>query len=230
MFDAQGHLTITQRDFYDRARSDVRAAAFELLLTGTPAIFGTYSDYCGFVQELARLLGVHPRSVVIRGSGHLGFSVNPKLEKAWRPLRNGGIEGLSDIDAAVVDGEYFSEIDSRLRAWELKQGPPDPSNPDARRWVARGTTRQFNYYADFHLPGELFSQHFRKLARLRRSNYSGKKRKVSVFVFKDWWSLRSRCEYDLRQLLAAFPQGPVVTPVVSVPQGPAAGADSAEQA
>jgi hypothetical protein len=67
--------------------------------------------------EIGRYFGIHPRNIIMVGSGKLGFSIAP--DKRYQPF---GDE--SDIDIAVVSDELYRQIwrevfiyDNSVRNW-----------------------------------------------------------------------------------------------------------------
>lgn len=214
-FDTEGHIKVMPQELLSRARENVERVANELLLYGTPAVFPTYVKYCEFIAALGEALGVHPRSIALRGSGLLGYSLAPK-NTAWAPMRNGDVRGTrpSDIDVAIVDAAYFHWMDGEVQAWESTQGRPSPNVPGVANWVKRATARAFYCCNDKLLPPNTCVQHVDAIRRFQTIEYCGVRRPISAFVFKDWWCIRNRCIKDLRDLIEGIDSGLIPQPNV----------------
>jgi hypothetical protein len=55
------------------------------------------------------------------------------------------------------------------------------------------------------------------MAAIRVDRYCGVPRKLSAFVFRDWWSVRQRYEYDLRELCKFVRKGELTPPEDDLP-------------
>ncbi len=106
MFDSEGHLQLSALLFRDMLKEKpAREIVNNYLMVGTPRAFETYEQYCSFTRELGKVLGVHCRSFIVRGSAHLGYSISPKPDKVWRAFGVRADGKLSDIDIAIVDAD-----------------------------------------------------------------------------------------------------------------------------
>ena len=208
-FSQEGYIGISPSDLLARARCDLRSLVNDILLAGTPYIFGTsYSSYCEFRRALAERLHVHPCSIVIRGSARLGYSTKPVMNEAWRALSD-----ASDIDVAIADADYFNHLDSEIQSWESRQLVPHFRAPAYYPYARRETYRAFNCVADEWLPPNTCVWHTDVMENFDTASYlGGVNRDVSAFVFRDWWSLRNRWEFDLRELCRAVDENKVGLP------------------
>lgn len=69
-----------------------------------------------FKKEIAQILGVHFRDIIIVGSGKLGFSIKPDLETSLyrfktfdHDVETGISEVKSDLDVAIVSSNLFDK-------------------------------------------------------------------------------------------------------------------------
>lgn len=115
----------------------------------------------------------------------------------------------SEVDLAVVDPDHFHFLDAEMRRWER--------NPaiKAQRFRGQGyvrsvklrESRAFYCYRYMDLPDTTLVQKYQAAMDKASSSQSpGCNRQVTAFFFRDWWSLHSRYEHDLRQLLHALRQ------------------------
>jgi hypothetical protein len=198
----EGHILVTPREVCDRLDEPARLIN-DVLIPGTPRAFPSYRQYCDFLASCADLLGVHPRNIVIRGSAKVGFSVTPDPERVWMEMR-----ADSDVDLAIVDPDYYHYFDREIRMYER-----DPANnvfqgPQFRKSIARRDQRRFYTYRYFDLPDiGCVAEHNANLKALPVEQCCGQPRPVDAFVFRDWWSLYSRWEFDLRDLRRAIAAG-----------------------
>ncbi len=85
-FSSEGHLDLRPTELLDMAKESPRRLVNDYLLVGTPRVFDTYQAFCRFRELLAEKLHLHPYAIMIRGSARLGYSVAPRMGKAWRKL------------------------------------------------------------------------------------------------------------------------------------------------
>ena len=97
---------ISQKEFFGRIQkgADPRPVVDFFLFEGVPFALRDWSEYCFQKKELAERLNVHAKSIVLVGSGRLGYSVSPKVEdkKLWKPFHD-----RSDFDFVVIDQPLF---------------------------------------------------------------------------------------------------------------------------
>lgn len=199
---AEGHIQLSPREFCERLDEPARLIN-DLLIPGTPAAFATYGRYRDFLHACAAIFGVHPRNLVLRGSSKLGFSVSPSAESIWREMRPD-----SDIDLAIVDPDYYHYLDREIRMWE--RAPTNLAFRGIRfkQSMARRQQRAFYTYRYFDLPDiPCVRDHNDRLRRVPVEDCCGLPRPIDAFIFRDWWCLYSRWEYDLRDLRKALAEG-----------------------
>jgi hypothetical protein len=203
-FDHEGHIVVTPAEVEAMLRTDVDRLICTALLPGTPVVFATHDEFCRFRAMVAEELSVHPSSIIFRGSTKIGFSLTPRPERAWLEMA-----ADSDVDLAVVDPDHFHFLDAEVRRWER--------NPAMKAQGFRGQgyfrsirlreNRAFYCYKYMDLPDTSLVQKYQAAMDKASSPQSpGCNRQVTAFFFRDWWSLHSRYEYDLRQLLHALRQ------------------------
>jgi hypothetical protein len=196
----EGHILVTPREFQERAFENRWKLINQVLLQGTPVAFPTHESYCEFLEYFADCMRVHPRNIVIKGSGKLGFSIAPRPEKVWMEC---GPD--SDLDLAIVDPYYFQMIDEEVRHWE--RNPENRGrifqNPRFHREYQNRVQQKGRYYCFryFDLPAIPFvEQHNAHLGAAPVESCCGTALPLTAFVYKDWWGICSRYEFDLYQL------------------------------
>ncbi len=206
-FSKEGHLDLRPTQLLDMAQRAPRRLVNDYLLAGTPRVFETYEAFCRFRESLAEKLHIHPCAIVIRGSARLGYSVAPRMGKAWRKLT-----ADSDIDVAIADVDYFVRLDGDIRQWESRQRLPHYKAPAYEPYAKRQQYRSFNCVADDWLPPNTCVAHKDVMDAFDTTSYCGIRRDISAFIFRDWWSLRNRCEFDLQALCETVEKGIVPPP------------------
>jgi hypothetical protein len=200
-FDPEGHVIITPAEFQGRLDGAMGRLVNDILLVGTPAIFPTFAGYRDFLEQVADDLAVHSSSIVLRGSAKLGFSLTPRADKVWME-----VSPESDVDLAVVDPDHFHFLDAEVRRWERTTSTF--RGKDYARGIRLREDRAFYCYRHLDLPATDMVQRY-DLA-MNRASSEGPHccgRTVSAFFYRDWWSVSSRCEYDLRQLRRGLAKG-----------------------
>lgn len=197
-FDREGHVVVSPVEIEEMLRTDLHRLICTVLLPGTPSVFATYEEYCLFREMIADGLSVHPSSIVFRGSTKIGFSLTPRPDKIWMEVDSG-----SDVDLAIVDSDHFHFLDAEVRRWER-----DP-RVKAQSFRGQGYVRSrrlrenraFYCYKYMDLPDTALVQKYQAaMDRASTPHSPGCNRQVTAFFFRDWWSLHSRFEFDLRQL------------------------------
>jgi hypothetical protein len=200
--DAEGHLLTTPREVCEGLASPARLIN-DVLIPGTPVAFETYSRYCEFLAFCADALGVHPRSILVRGSAKLGFSVSADAKRAWVEMRPD-----SDLDLAIIDPDYYHYLDREIRMYERNPDNEAFRGKQFSKSIARQKQRGFYTYRYFDLPEiGCVTEHIARLKALPVEDCCGLPRPIDAFIFRDWWSLYSRWESDLRVLRKALRQG-----------------------
>ena len=214
-FDQEGHLIATPEEIDRLARAgEFSKLINEVLLIGTPAAFATYRGFRDFVDGVADGLAVHPSCIVFRGSTKLGFSIAPRSDKLWVEM---GPD--SDIDLAIVDPDHFHFLDAEVRRWE-RRATSFHGQSFTKRMKLRAN-RAFYCYRYMDLPDTALVQKYQAaMDRASAPSPPGCNRPVTAFFYRDWWSVFSRYESDLRQLvrglrsdLSAGPKTPKPRPI-----------------
>jgi len=197
--DGEGHIHVTPREVCDGLDEPNRLIN-DVLSPGTPLAFPTYRSYCDFLNAFANLFGIHPRSVVVRGSTKIGFSVSPDPGSVWVAMHS-----ESDLDVAIVDSDYY---DREIRMWERDAANKAFEGPGLRKSIARRQQRAFYICRYSDLPKiSCVVEHNARLKSLPVDACCGFEMQADTFVFRDWWSLYSRWEFDLRELRWAIAHG-----------------------
>ena len=199
-FDAEGHLSITPRQLLGLAYADRRRLIDHYLIVGTHSVLPTYASYYDFLKSVSERIGVHPRNLVLRGSAQIGFSITPRVDKVWMEVWPN-----TDLDLAIVDAGYFERIDREVIRWEEHNRADRVKGRAARDFPSRQQDRFFNCCRVKNLPEHLFPDHFDAMKDIARMEHCGCYRALSAFIFRNWWALRSRYEFDLRQLTEGVP-------------------------
>ena len=108
-FDGEGRVVWTPREFFDLVSVDPRRTIDNLLLHATPRAFSSYPAYCDFLAAISERIDVHPKSLVLRGSCQIGFSISPDNQKLWAEF-----DEYSDLDLAIVDPHYYELIQRQV--------------------------------------------------------------------------------------------------------------------
>jgi hypothetical protein len=201
MFDTQGHISLPPAEFVNLLNAKGREwVVNHILMVGTPQAFPTFHQYADFTSDLGHAIGIHGRSIVMRGSAHLGYSISPRPGKVWRVFGTRSDGSLSDLDVAIVDADYFDALDRQVRAWELRQHEPKPNTQDAMKFANRARLRAFECISHYDLPPMAGVNHQNACARFVTYAYCGTNREVKAFVFRSWHALLSRWRRDLTDL------------------------------
>ena len=199
-FDLEGHMCVTPAEVDALLRSNIPRLINEVLLPGTPMAFPAYSAYRRFLAHVAECLGVHPSCIVVRGSAKLGFSIAPRAEKLWVAA---GAD--SDVDLAIIDPDHFHFLDAEVRRWE--RGAGFRGKVFHQRLKLR-ENRGFYCYRYMDLPDTALVQKYQEAMDAASAPAApGCGRPVTAFFYRDWWSVYSRYEFDLRQVARGLRQG-----------------------
>ena len=129
------------------------------------------------------------------------------LDLASRRVRKATWVGLrpdSDLDLAIIDPDYYHFLDREIRMWERNPENRAFRGPQFDKSIARQKQRGFYTYRYFDLPNiGCVSEHNARLKALPVEECCGLPRPIDAFIFRDWWSLYSRWEFDLRDLRKA---------------------------
>ena len=200
-FDPEGHIAISPKQLLQLAHEDPRRLIDHYLVPATPAAFPAYAAHCDFLHQLSLRLGVHPRNLLLRGSCQLGFSMTPRAKKVWMAM-----DEQSDLDLAIIDAAYYERIDQIVLRWEERTRADQGWGPAAKRFEDRQRDRFYNCCRVDDLPHHLCAHHVEAMEDVARMQHCGRHRTLKAFIFRDWYSLRSRYLVDLNQLKERVPQ------------------------
>lgn len=198
-FDHEGRAAISPRLLLENAVRNARGLVDHCLISATPAVF-THAAFCDFLHAVSIRVGVHPRNLILRGSCQIGFSITPRIDKAWMRM-----DDQSDLDLAIVDAGYYERIESEVMRWEDRTRAHHGEGMAAERYGGRQRDRFYNCCRAGDLPRHLVAHHVEAMEEIAEMRLSGPFRAVKAFLFRDWWSLRSRYVYDLEQLRRLVP-------------------------
>jgi hypothetical protein len=198
-FDAEGHVVVTPHEWQE-GLTDPGRLTRDVWLAGTPWAFPTYAGYREFLSFLAERLSVHPNNIAVRGGTKVGFSIAPKPDKVWAAMRPD-----SDLDLAIVDPDYYHFFDREIRGYERRLGGRLFRGAEGVKAVGRRESRKFYVYRYQDLPDiGCVREHKTVLAEAPVEGCCGGPRPLTAFIYRDWWSVHGRCEYDLRDLRRAL--------------------------
>ncbi len=207
--DGEGHILITPAEIQQRAALVTRHRLInDVLIPGTPFVFPKYDSYCDFLEFFSARLGIHPRSIGFCGSGKIGFSIAPRVNKVWGAMRPD-----SDIDLAIMDPAYFEFIDERIRDWEHRNERLVHRGAAYTQYTSRLNSRRFYFLRYEDLPECLpcvseFKAHItgRESAACREA-CCGRIRPMKAFIYRDWRSFYGKYQNDLHELCIGIDDG-----------------------
>lgn len=205
----EGHVVVSPKDVYEMAVESPASLVDRYLIPGTPKCFGLRNTYYEFLEHIASHLAIHPRNIILKGSTKIGFSISPRPEKLWMSFGEG-----SDLDIAVIDSAYYDRLDNEVRHWERLNTAAIMQNVILNKTMRNRVGQRKNYCCRyFDMPDVLTrSSMVSCFETVEAENCSGCKRNLDAFVFKDWWSLRSRYEDDIKDLVDGVKSGKLPTP------------------
>ena len=112
-FDQEGHILVTPSDVERVGKEDRTRLINSFLLPGTPVAIPTHEQHCRLLHHFADNIGIHPNSLIFRGSTKIGFSIAPRAEKVWMEFGP-----AADLDLAIVDARFFQVVDFEVGRWE----------------------------------------------------------------------------------------------------------------
>lgn len=197
------------------AGSFERAALSRLWIAeGIPFAFNESPAVYEAVREwLGASLGIEPKSISIRGSGRLGYSLTPIEGKRGQPYR----EGESDLDLFAVSRCLFCRLKSETIRWvaDYSLGNVGPRNRDeARYWrankddVPRRIRLGFldsdrvpimSRYPHFQELNALLYRLRERLMRTEGAPFPGPKR-MTLRCYRSWAAFQRQQEINLRNL------------------------------
>lgn len=193
-FNLEGHADFSPLEIERRIGQARSLLINSVLIAAVPRIFVKRQDYERFAEYLSDELRVHPRNFSLRGSSLLGFSFHPK--HLWRQCSDD-----SDVDLAIVDADYYHMIDREIRHLETRPlGDIEAvrAGDSEEKRLGRRTDRKFYCYRYFNLPDLPAVASQKQVLKNVPSHLLDRRRSVDAFVFRDWWSVYSRWDSDLR--------------------------------
>jgi hypothetical protein len=107
----------------------------------------------------------------------------------------------SDLNLAIVDPDYYHFLDREIRSYERRLEKGTPHEEAAWMTFGRRQSRRFYTYRYQHLPNIACVQaHNAHISEAPVERCCGIPRPITAFIYRDWWSVYSRCEYDLKDL------------------------------
>jgi hypothetical protein len=203
-FDQQGHIVVTPKQLHQLAVHDRKRLINAVLLPGTPAAIPTHDQYFDLLQHFADSLGIHPNNLFFKGSTKIGFSIAPKSEKVWMAF---GPE--SDLDLAIVDAGFFSQLDNEVGRWERSSENREKLFQENSLLTAYKNRKyhkgKFDCYRFFDLPDiDCMKQLNECIDTAPVLQCCGIQRPMTAFVFRHWWGVFERYDYDLHCLCQAL--------------------------
>lgn len=133
-----------------------------------------------FKRDIAKLLKVHIRDIVIVGSGKLGFSMKPNRENpGFYPFLNFDYNRQSDLDIAIVSSSLF---DAQMKSLY------DHTDFAKDSWSERNSLAKYilkGRLAIRFLPSEFkFTMSVREVQAKYKKTYG---REVNLEVYKSWY-------------------------------------------
>jgi hypothetical protein len=210
---AEGKFDLTPLELLEAAKTRPSRLINDVLIRGTPQVFDTYWKYCDFLSAVGGALRVHPASIFVRGSCKIGFSISPRIPrppdtpKIWRPITND-----SDIDLAIVDADFYYQVDDEIQRWEKDNKAHEFQGDEFDEYLARRRDRCFYCCRDYRLPDVVCVSFRDAIECINTKDFCDHRRPLTVFVYRDWWSLRRRYQYDLRQMCERVEGGRLPAP------------------
>jgi hypothetical protein len=214
-FDEEGRVVWTPRELFALAVKNPRRLIDGFLMAGyTPAAFPSQESYCAFLEEISGRIGVHPRSLYLRGNCQIGFSIAPRVDKVWAAPHD-----RSDLDLVIIDADYFRRIEEEIDRWERRNHGPTLPESHAEAFTRRKEDRLYNCCWDRVFPPPVGAHHRDVMRIVADMRHCGMRRPLSAFLYPDWLSARRRYDRDVRLLVEGVRDGnleePDVAPIVS---------------
>lgn len=197
-FDEEGHIIVTPKEVHELAFSAAETLINSVLIPGTPRAVPTHRQHFELLQHISGRMGIHPNNLFFKGSTKIGFSIAPKLDKVWMAYGD-----ASDLDLAIVDSRFFQVVDYEVDRWE--RNPQNRSmlfqnerllREHGHRVYHKG---KFDCFRFFDLPQGIACMEqlndclndapVEQCCRIKRS--------LRAFVFRDWWGVWKRYDFDI---------------------------------
>jgi hypothetical protein len=199
-FDTEGHIIVSPREIHEMALADKPKLINFVLIPGTPRAIPTHAQHCDLLEHISQEMGVHPNNLLLRGSTKIGFSISPKPAKVWMEFGPS-----SDLDLAIVDPGFFQVVDYEVGRWERNADNRSKMFKDQRllqqyrnRVYHKG---KFDCFRFFDLPRVASMDQLNGcLSFAPVQSCCGMSRPLNAFVFRDWWGVCKRYDFDLYRL------------------------------
>ena len=196
-FDAEGHIIVSPREVHELALADKNKLINSILIPGTPRAIPTHSLHHDLLQHISDSIGIHPNSLFFKGSTKIGFSIAPKAAKVWMEYGPS-----SDLDLAIVDPHFFHSVDSEVRRWERNAKNRGKIFQNQRLFKEFGSRNyhkgRFDCFRFFDLPKIACMEELDGCLRdAPVEACCGVNRSLRAFIFRDWWGICKRYDYDL---------------------------------
>jgi hypothetical protein len=206
-FDAEGHLIVTPKEINDLALTDRTRLINTILIPGTPHAIPTHLQHHDLLRYISDRIGIHPSYLFFKGSTKIGFSIAPKAAKVWMAYGP-----TSDLDLAIVDPHFFQVVDSEVRRWEWSAANRRAIFQNPRLFKEYGNRNRhkgsFDCFRFFDLPKiSCMEQLDDCLSNAPVEQCCGVRRNLKAFVFRDWWGICKRYDYDLHCLVGGLRSG-----------------------
>jgi len=169
------------------------------LLEGVPAFFcDHWESYCDFKEQIANAFAVHPKTVMLVGSGRWGFSTSPKK---YPQTFDGGPEP-SDLDVVVADPTLFDRAWRELCDYEMDEVPKGKALGNLQR--------RRNMLYEGRLDPTMFPRTMKLsddwttfFATLSTTSWDDREpRKIGAWIFRDWRFVQRYYRQAFQQILA----------------------------
>lgn len=153
------------------------------LIDGTSYYFDSIKigDEFNFKKEIANILNVHIRDIVIVGSGKLGFSMKPDTKGEGLYLFKKFDEAKkSDLDIAIVSSHFFDKaVENLYIHFGSYKNSTWAARNDFAKYILKGRFVIRFLPIDFHLSKEI------KLVQEKyKMNYA---REINLEIYKSWF-------------------------------------------
>jgi hypothetical protein len=196
-FDAEGHLIVAPGEIHEMALADKARLINSILIPGTPRAIPTHAQHHELLRYLSDRIGIHPSCLFFKGSTKIGFSIAPKAAKVWMAYGP-----KSDLDLAIVDPHFFQMVDSEVRRWEWNGANRGRIFQNQRLLKEYGNRNyhkgKFDCFRFFDLPKIACMEQLDDcLSNAPVEASCGVSRTLTAFIFRDWWGICKRYDYDL---------------------------------
>ena len=196
-FDAEGHIIVRPREIHERALADKAKLINSVLIPGTPRAIPTHDRHHELLQYISDRIGIHSSYLFFKGSTKIGFSIAPKAAKVWMEYGP-----TSDLDLAIVDPHFFQMVDSEVRRWEwsgANRGRIFQNQRLFKEYSNRNYHKgKFDCFRFFDLPKIACMEELDAcLNNAPVDECCGVNRSFRAFIFRDWWGICKRYDYDL---------------------------------